>query len=127
MEIGTTLITYETKRSPDVLETSMEGKTPPTKLTSTIGMLTVPANTRITEHYVLQADLTAEVKIENGKYVVLDYQVDEYGIGDSRAEAQQNLLDSLVDYLESLEKREHRLADRELHKLQLLRNMLARS
>ncbi len=122
---GTKSVAYETTRSPDVLETSREGKTP-IPLTSTIGMLTVPADTRITDHYILQVDLTAEVRVENDKYVVVDSQVDEYGMGDSRQEAQQDLFDSLVDYLKSLERRENRLGDRERRNLQILRSMLTK-
>jgi len=90
-------------------------------------MLTIPRERVIKRNYILQADLVAEVRFETDKYVVVDYQVDEYGISDSWQEAEQDLLDSLVDYLTSLEKRENRLGDRELHNLQLLRNMLARS
>lgn len=125
MTIGTTLaVPHDTAVSP---MTSREKEGTQVQLISTIGILRLSKDTVISSDYRLQNELTAEVKIENGKYVVLDYQVDEYGLGDTLEEAQQDLLDSLVDYLASLEKREHRLADRELHKLQLLRNMLARS
>lgn len=125
MTTGTALVVLpDTVASPIP---SGERKETQVQLISTIGMLRLPKDTVISSDYKLQNDLTAEVKIENGKYVILDYQVDEYGIGDTPEEAQQDLLDSLVDYLTSLEKREHRLADRELHKLRLLRNMLARS
>lgn len=124
MTIGTTVIPYDTQVSP---MPSREEKGSQVQLTGTIGVLTLPKNAVISERYMLQTDLTAVVKVEDDKYVVVDYRVNEYGIGNSQQEAQQDLFDSLVDYLESLEKREHRLADRELHNLQLLRNMLARS
>jgi len=123
MTIGTTLIPYDTGVSP---VPRREENGTPIESTGTIGMLTVFKDTVINDNYMLQMDLIAEVRIENDKYVVVDHQVNEYGIGNSREEAQQDLLDSLVDYLASLEKRERRLADRELHNLQLLRNMLAR-
>lgn len=123
MTIGTIIIPYDTQMSP-VPPTEEKGS--PVQLTSTIGILRFYEDTVISTGYKLQTDLTAWVKIENDKYVVVDYQLDEYGIGNSLQEAQQDLLDSFVDYLMSLEKREHRLADRELHNLQLLRNMLVR-
>jgi len=123
MTIGTTLIPYDTGVSP---EPPREEDQSQSQLIGTVGVLTFRKNTVVSERYMLQTDLTAEVKVEGDKYVVVDYQVEEYGIGNSREEAQQDFLDSLVDYLASLEKREHRLADRELHNLQLLRNMLAR-
>jgi len=124
MVTGTTPMVYETKVTPSGLID--EEKRSPVQLIGTVGMWTLKRNEGISEHYILQTDLTAEVRIENDKYVVVEYQLDEYGIGDSLQEAQEDLLNSLVDYLESLEKRERRLADRELHNLQLLRNMLAR-
>lgn len=121
---GTILMVYDTKATP--LGSLEEEKRSPVPLSSTIGINILLKGTVINDRYTLGEDLTAVVKVENDKYVVVDYQVDEYGIGNSIAKAQQDLLDSLVDYLASLEKREHRLADRELHNLQLLRNMLAR-
>lgn len=123
MTVGTEVITYDTKMSPVAPSQQDQSQS---RLVSTVGVLTLSKNMVVSERYILQMDLTAEVKLENDKYVVVDYQVDEYGIGGSLEEAQQDLLDALVDYLTSLERREHRLADRELHNLQLLRNMLAR-
>jgi hypothetical protein len=123
MEIGTRgVLYYDTNESPAV--TREYGQTE-IHLTNTIGVVQFPKDMAISGNYKLQTPLTAEVKIENNKYVVVDYAVDEYGIGNSLMEAQQDLLDSLVDYLVSLQKREHRLADRELHNLQLLRSMIA--
>ena len=119
--LGTMLTIYDTNESPDSFPEL--GRTP-NQFTSTIGMLTVPAGTPITDRHILQAGLTAVVKVEDGKYVVVDYQVDEFGIGDSLQEAQQDLLESLVDYLTSLEKRENRLGDIELRNLQILRSIL---
>jgi len=87
-------------------------------------MLTIPRNRVVKRNYILQADLVAEVRFETDKYVVVDYQVDEYGMGDSWQEAEQDLLDSLVDYLTSLERRENRLSDRESRYLQALRNVI---
>jgi hypothetical protein len=89
-------------------------------------MLIIPKDTAIQSNYKLKVDLVAEVKVENDKYVVVDYQVDEYGMGDSLQEAKQDLLASLVDYLTSLERRENRLGDRERRNLQALRNILAK-
>ncbi len=122
---GAKSVAYETKGSPDMLAVSVPEKIQ-IPFTGTIGMLTVPADTHITDHYILQVGLTAVVRVENDKYVVVDYQVDEYGIGDSQQEAQQDLFDSLVDYLTSLEKRENRLGDRERRNLQILRSMLTK-
>lgn len=121
---GTTLIFWDTKVLP---EGSTDNKETQIESTSTIGMLTVRKGTVITDRYMLQMDLTAVVKIENDKYVVVDHHIDEYGIGSSLQEAEQDLFDSLVDYLVSLERRESRLADKELHNLQLLRTMLTRT
>ncbi len=123
MAVGTTLSNYETVGSPEGIA---EGKGSQVQLVSTIGMLTVPKDIVINDRYKLGAGLTAEVKIEDDKYVVVDYRVDEYGIGDSPQEAQQDLLDSLVDYLVSLERRENRLGDKERLNLQVLRTILAR-
>lgn len=124
MTVGTQVVLYGTVVSP-VTPRIEEGTR--LSLSSTIGVLRFPKDTVINKDYKLQVDLTAEVKTESDKYVVFDYQVNEYGMGNSLEEARQDLLDSLVDYLVSLEKREHRLATRELHNLQLLRNMLART
>lgn len=120
MTIGTTLDFYDTRGS-ECIAGKYESAVP---LTSTIGMLTIFSGVVIDDHYKLASDLIAEVKVENGNYIVFDYQVGEYGIGNSLEEAGQDLLDSLVDYLVSLEKRELRLADGELRNLQLLRHML---
>ena len=112
MTLGTTIIPYDTKVSP---VPSREEKGTQVQLTGTVGVLIFPRNTAISERYRLQIDLTALARVEDDKYVVVDHRVNEYGIGNSLQEAQQDLFDSLVDYLESLEKREHRLADREIH------------
>ncbi len=123
MSAGTILTTYDTTGSPESFP-ELKGTEIEIKLVSTIGMLTIPNERVIKGNYILQRDLVAVVKFEGDKYVVVDYQVDEYGIGDSWQEAEQDLLDSLVDYLTSLEKRENRLGDRERHYLQALRNIL---
>lgn len=102
------------------------GTTTQFNLISTIGMLTVGKMARINDEYLLKEPLTAEVKWEDGKYVVVEYRVDEYGIGESLEEAQQDLLNSMVDYLSSLEKREKRLGDREHQNLQVLRDILVK-
>ena len=120
---GTTLTYYATVGLPQGF---IEEKGTPVPLTSTIGMLTIPRERVIKGNYILQVDLVAEVRVESDKYVVVDYQIDEYGIGDSRQEAEQDLLYSLVDYLTSLEKRGSRLGDREHHNLQLLKRMLTK-
>ena len=113
---------YETVESPRGF--IIEAKRTPIGLSNTIGMLTIPRNRVIKRNYILQVDLVAEVRFETDKYVVVDYQVDEYGMGDSWQEAERDLLDSLVDYLTSLERRENRLGDREHRYLQALRNIL---
>jgi len=120
---GTVLIIYDTKWSP---ESFPEFQGTQIQLVSTIGMLTIPRETVIKHNYILQVDLVAEVKVEDDKYVVVDYQVGEYGIGDSLQEAQHDLFASLVDYLRSLERRENRLGDRECYSLRVLRSMLKR-
>ena len=96
------------------------------KLISTIGVLTVGEGARITDEYKLKETIFAIVKLEDENYVVVENQTDEYGVGESREEAQQDLFNSLVDYLHSLEKREERLGDRERHHLQVLRNILTK-
>lgn len=124
MPVGTRLTHYETVGSPQGFT---EERETPLRLTSTIGMLTAPRDTVISsDKYKLKVDLTAVVKTEDDKYVVIDYEVDEYGIGNSLQEAQQDLFDSLVDYLVSLARRENRLGDRERHNLQILRSILAK-
>jgi len=118
---GTILTVYDTKWSP---ESFPELEQTEVQLVSTIGVLTIPNERVIKGNYILRRDLFAEVKFESGKYLAVDYQVDEYGIGDSLQEAEKDLLDSLVDYFTSLEKRENRLSDREHNYLQALRNIL---
>jgi len=117
---GTTLIHYDTVELPRGVIADSGTKN---RLISTIGMLTVPKDTSITSQHVLQVDLIAIVKVEDDKYVIVDHQVDEYGIGDSFQEAQQDLFESLIDYRISLERREDRLGDRERLNLQILRSM----
>lgn len=119
----TILETYDTIESPQPF---IEEKKTQFGLTSTIGMLTIPRERLVKRNYILQANLVAEVRLETNKYVVVDYQIDEYGIGDSREEAEQDLLDSLVDYLASLERREKRLGEKESQNLQILRSILKR-
>jgi len=93
-------------------------------LISTIGVLTVGEGAQIDDEYKLKETLIAIVKLEDGNYVVVENRTDEYGIGESMEEAQQDLFNSLVDYLHSLEKREKILGDREQYNLQVLRNIL---
>ena len=95
-------------------------------LVSTIGVLTVGDGACITDEYKLKETLYALVKLEDENYVVVENRIDEYGIGESMEEARQDLFDSLVEYLHSLEKREARLGDRERHNLQVLRNIITR-
>jgi len=102
------------------------GKKPELNLISTIGMLTVKEDERITDEYKLKETLVAEVKLEEENYVVVEYRTDEYGVGESMEEAQQDLFNSLVDYLHSLERREEKLGDREHHNLQVLRSILTK-
>jgi hypothetical protein len=123
MTIGTKLERYHTANSS--ITTLVEAGTQPT-LTNTTGVCYFPQDTNIKNKYTLQANLFAEVKTENDKYIAFDYQINEYGIGDSPEEACEDLLGSLVDYFISLEKREKRLATTELQKLQILRNLLAK-
>ncbi len=123
MPVGTRLTHYETVGSPQGFT---EGRGTPLRSTSTIGMLTVARDTVISNNYKLKVDLTAEVKVEDDRYVVIDYEVDEYGIGNSLEEAQQDLFNSLVDYLVSLERRENRLGPRERNNLQILKGVLAK-
>lgn len=123
MSVGTMLTIYDTKWSP---ESFPELRQTEIQLVSTIGMLTIPRERVIKRNYILQADLVAEVRFETDKYVAVDYQVDEYGIGDSWQEAEQDLLDSLVDYLASLERRENRLGENESRNLQILRSILTK-
>ena len=121
---GTKSWVYETFRLLEA-QAALQGKTQ-MELVSTIGMLTVPPGARVNEEYTLQTGLTAVVKVENGQYVVVEYQIDEYGVGESLQEAQQDLFSSLIDYLKSLEKRENRLGDKERRNLSSLRNMLVK-
>jgi len=123
---GTVLFAYDTTSTPNVVSMSWHGMAHP-RLISTIGMLTVGQGAAIADDYVLQADLIAEVKFEDNQYVVVDYRVDEYGVGDTLSEAQQDLFESLVDYLKSLEKREDRLGNKDSLNLQVLRGMLKRA
>jgi len=95
-------------------------------LISTIGVLTVKEGAHVTDEYKLKETLIAIVKLEDENYVVVENRTDEYGMGDSLEEAQQDLLNSLVDYLSSLEKREKRLGDRERQNLQVLRDILVK-
>jgi hypothetical protein len=95
-------------------------------LISTIGMLTVKEGERITDEYKLKETLIAIVKLEDENYVVVENRTDEYGIGESLEEAQQDLFNSLVDYFSSIEKRERKLGDRERHNLQILREILVK-
>lgn len=120
---GTMLTIYDTNCSPESFPELREAEI---HYISTIGMLTILRERVIRHSYTLQADLVAVVKFESDKYIVVDNRVDEYGIGDSWQEAEQDLLDSLVDYLVSLEKRESRLGDREHRNLQILRSILKR-
>jgi len=120
---GNALFVYSTSFSPESNPVNVGTSI---RLISTIGMLTIGEGTLVTDEYKLKEALTAEVKVEDGQYIVVEYRTDEYGIGGSRKEAQQDLLHSLVDYLTSLERREDRLGNRELVNLQTLRNMLVK-
>jgi len=116
-------IVYYTDVLPDGFPVN-NGTSAQLNLISTIGVLTVGEGACITDEYKLKETLTAEVRLEDENYIVVEYRTDEYGIGESMEEAQQDLFNSLVDYLHSLEKREGRLGDRERRNLQVLRNIL---
>jgi len=118
-------ITYYTDVLPEGFPVN-SGTSAQLNLISTIGMLTVGKGARITAEYNLKEALIAEVKLEDENYVVVEYRTDEYGVGESMEEAQQDLLNSLVDYLHSLERREERLGDKEYHNLQALRNIITK-
>ena len=122
---GTTLTIYDTKTSPEPFSDE-KGTHTQTSLISTIGVLVIPKDTIVGDNYVLKIDLYAEVRFEDDKYVVIDYRVDEYGIGDSLDTAEKDVIDSLADYLVSLERRESRLGAREQQTLQILREILAK-
>lgn len=118
-------ITYYTDVLPEGFPVN-GGTSAQLNLISTIGMLTVGEGARITDEYKLKEMLIAEVKLEDENYVIVDYRTNEYGVGASMEEAQQDLLNSLVDYLHSLEKREEKLGDREQYNLQVLRDTLTK-
>lgn len=117
---GTTSYVYDT-----ITSQSIDGQCESAiHLTSTVGMITIFNGVFVDDQHKLARDLIAEVKLENDNYIVFDYLIDEYGIGESLAEAQQDLLYSLAGYLASLEKRESRLAEKELRNLNVLRSII---
>lgn len=129
MSAGTALLAYnaiyrDTWTTPSAYKEEGYSKI---KLISTIGVLIVFENIVIDDNYSLAVNITAEVKFESNKYVVVEHYVDEYGIGDTIESAQKDLLLSLVDYLTSLERRENRLGDTEKRNLGILRGILKRN
>ncbi len=118
-------IPYYTDVMPEVFPVN-SGTVTKFNLISTIGVLTVKEGAHVTDEYKLKETLFAEVKLEDGNYIVVEHRTDEYGVGESMEEAQQDLFNSLVDYLHSLEKREDRLGDREHKNLQVLRDILTK-
>ena len=118
-------IVYSTEVLPEGFPVN-SGTNAELNLISTIVVLTVGKGAHITDEYKLKETLIAEVKLEDENYVVVEYRTDEYGVGESMEEARQDFLNSLVDYLHSLEKREERLGDRERHSLQVLRDILSK-
>lgn len=118
-------ITYYTDVLPEGFPIN-SGTNAELELISTIGVLTVGEGASITDEYKLKETLIAIVKLEDGNYIIVENRTDEYGIGESKEEAQQDLFNSLIDYLRSLEKREEKLGDKERHHLQVLRNILTK-
>ena len=90
-----------------------------------VGIATIPKGTIIGGGpWKTRLVSVAELRREGSKIVATNYNVDEYGIGDSSEEALADLLVSLVDYRASLEKRENRLAAKEQSDLAWLKTLL---
>ncbi len=118
-------IVYYTDTLPEAFPTN-SGTSGQLNLISTIGVMTVKEDEHITDEYKLRETIIAIVKLEDENYVIVENRTDEYGVGQSMEEAQQDLFNSLVEYLHSLEKREDRLGDRERQNLQALRDILVK-
>lgn len=100
---------------------------PDGELSQTLGVLFILQNTNIEgTSWKLGEDLIFLLSHQGCQVIAQAYQLDEYGIGSSLQEAIGDLLTSLVDYRESLEKRAGQLGDTMFRHLQLLRLLLTK-
>ena len=116
-------IVYETTSSSNAIPVHTGGSSP-VELINTIRMLVIGKGRNLSNKLQLQAELIADVKLEDNNYIVVDYRTDEYGIGETLELALQDLLESLVGYYLSLKKRKSHLAEHEKNNLILLNELL---
>lgn len=93
----------------------------PAVRSSTVGIYTIPLGTLLGDSaWKLKAALVVDIRRDDLRYVAIHHSVDEYGIGATPAEAESDLLTSLVDYRASLERRQDTLASQGAETLRLL-------
>lgn len=92
-----------------------------------VGIDVIPRGTLVAGGpWKITLDVVVELRREGADVVAIYHEVDEYGTGKTHEEAMTDLLLSLVDYRESLEKREKRLPTEEQTNLARLRRLLER-
>lgn len=103
------------------------GSTQQVQLAPSGGGLFLIARGRSWEGWELTTDLMAEISTSGREVMASTYlEIAEYGVGASLEDAVADLLTSLSDYRESLEKREDRLGPPAVHDLEKLRKLIVR-
>jgi hypothetical protein len=93
---------------------------------SSVGIITILKGAQIVGGWETKMDLFVELKQEASNFIAVNHEVEEYGIGQVKSAAIEDLLNSLVDYCISLGKREGKLAEREQGDLANLRRIFGK-
>jgi hypothetical protein len=96
----------------------------PTVQGSFLALRHVPEDIRIIGDWKLSSSLAVEIRIEDNCFIARVPFLDEYGLGPTSEAALDDLLTSLVDYAQSLERREYRLSEPLKRDLESLRKIL---
>jgi hypothetical protein len=84
----------------------------------------IPEDIPISGGWKLASPLAVDIRIEEDHFIARVPFLDEYGLGPTSEAALDDLLTSLADYLQSLERREARLSDPLKRDIEILRRLL---
>jgi len=122
-------IQLELKISPEIrLVVHKPGKTPSLRKTSSLTVLSIPRNSEISGWCLKSVMLVQVSRAQKESLAMIWLEgVAEYGTGEGDSEAITDLVVSIGEYRESLEKREKKLGDSARKELDCLRRLIERS